>query len=93
MMIGMSIVQLMYRFHYLVTMDVEIETKIYKSETYKLKEPLFILKPNRIFIGRSQICEKTETFGARGNPGFDGNTYLAEKKEKMYEFVSGFETI
>ena len=54
---------------------------------------IYHVKPMRIFLGKSQLCDMTVFSGALNKPAFDGNTILLkineENKKHKYVYIGG----
>ena len=63
-----------------------------KMKKCKFDQPfLYFHAKKKIFIGKSEICEKTEFSVALNNPNFDGSTIILECEDSKYVYISGIE--
>ena len=79
---------------YGVTFQNNGYVKVQKFEDISKDEnTIYSVKPMRIFLGKSQVCNMTEFSGARDKEVFDGNTILLkvgiENGKHKYVYIGG----
>ena len=79
---------------YIVTLQNNGYVKVQKFEDILNNENIiYIVKPMRIFLGKSQLCDMTVFSGALNKPAFDGNTILleisGENEKHKYVYIGG----
>ena len=75
---------------YAVSLQNNGYVKLQKCEDISNNENIiYHVKPMRIFLGKSQLCDMTVFSGALKKPAFDGNTLLLKISEEngMHEYV------
>ena len=64
---------------------------VYNYEKCKFDQPFISFEPKHIFIGKTNVCEKTEFSAADNKDEFDGNTLLLECEDNENVYISGLE--
>ena len=75
---------------YGVTLQNNAYVKVQKFEDVLNNENnIYHVKPMKIFVGKSQLCDMTVFSGALKKPAFDGNTFLLKIGEEngTHEYV------
>ena len=81
-----------YRSQFLVVINENTCVSVYKYEKYKYDQPIISFQAKNIYIGKSTVCEMTESSGAAKNSSdYDGNTLLGKVEDRKYVYISGLE--
>ena len=80
--------QYIYRNRSLVVLDGGVY--VYKNENCKFDQPFLSFQAKIVFVGKSRVCEMTESSGAvNKDSDFEGNNLLLEVEYRKYVYVSG----